>query len=81
MEAALNLDFDTQNVIFHLLREPMTQLSSDQQLTRESILTGFREPVPSPQSLAVQADTLNHPGASVHSSTTLVLPDKTEVLE
>ncbi|TGZ62893.1 hypothetical protein CRM22_007192 [Opisthorchis felineus] len=81
MDAALNLDFDTQNVIFHLLREPMTQLSSDQQLTRESILTGFREPVPSPQSLAVQADTLSHPGASVHSSTTLVLPDKTEVLE
>ncbi|CAL8091279.1 unnamed protein product [Calicophoron daubneyi] len=71
MDAALNLTIETQHVIFHLVREPMTQLSADRYLSRDSILTGFYEPIPSPHSLAMQADTLDNAGA-IHSSSLAV---------
>ncbi|VDP93923.1 unnamed protein product [Echinostoma caproni] len=72
MNAALKLDLDVQSVIFRLVHESMTQLSTDQQLTRESVLAGFRESVP------------NHCGGNVitidretaHPST-LTIPDVT----
>ncbi|KAF5403454.1 hypothetical protein PHET_02861 [Paragonimus heterotremus] len=77
IDAALDLDFETQNLIFHLLHEPMTQLSTDQHLTRESVVSGFHKPMPSPQSLAAQAGTLNHT-RTVYSST-LGLPEQSEL--
>ncbi|KAF7232991.1 RAB6-interacting protein 2 [Paragonimus skrjabini miyazakii] len=77
IDAALDLDFETQNFIFHLLHEPMTQLSTDQRLTRESVVSGFHKPMPSPQSLAAQADTLNH--TRTVCSSTLGLPEQNEL--
>lgn len=44
MDAALNLDLDTQSVIFHLVHEPMTQVSMGQNLARECVLAGFKGP-------------------------------------
>ncbi|KAF8571304.1 hypothetical protein P879_02130 [Paragonimus westermani] len=76
IDAALDLDCETQNLIFHLLHEPMTQLSTDQRLTRESVISGFHKPMPSLQILAAQADTLNH-SRTVYSSN-LGLPEQNE---
>ncbi|TPP56889.1 hypothetical protein FGIG_06459 [Fasciola gigantica] len=62
MDAALNLDVDVQSVIFHLVHEPMTQLSADQNLTRECVLAGFRD-------TAIKEETMT----TMHPSTLTVL--------
>ncbi|VDP89258.1 unnamed protein product [Echinostoma caproni] len=72
MNAALKLDLDVQSVIFRLVHEPMTQLSTDQQLTRESVLAGFRESVPN----HCGGNVITIDPATAHPST-LTIPDVT----